>query len=153
MKNSIEEIFKLFLSTRPNALAKIRGGKDYPNMFGEVKFYATPFGTLVFAFVQNLPQTETNFYGFHIHESGECDGDFFSSGGHYGGSIHPMHLGDMPPLMNANGNALSIFLDARISIKEIINKSIIIHLDPDDFTSQPAGNSGKRIACGIITKN
>ena len=59
----------------------------------------------------------------------------------------------MPPLFGCNGAAFSVFLTDRITVNEIIGKTVIIHSDPDDFTSQPSGNAGTKIACGVIRVN
>ena len=63
---------------------------------------------------------------------------------------HPYHAGDMPPIFGNNGYAFSIFLTNRFWTDEIIGKTVIIHLQPDDFHSQPSGDSGAKIACGEI---
>ena len=63
---------------------------------------------------------------------------------------HPFHSGDLPPLFGNNGKAVSIFLTNRFSVDEIIGRIMIIHGSPDDFTTQPSGNSGMKIACGVI---
>jgi len=67
-----------------------------------------------------------------------------------GSYAHPHHAGDLPPLFGNNGYALSMFLTTRFSVSEIIGRTVILHSAPDDFTSQPAGNSGVKIACGVI---
>lgn len=65
-----------------------------------------------------------------------------------------MHAGDLPPLLsNARGKAFGAVLCDGFTLNEILGKSVIIHRAPDDFTSQPAGNAGERIACGTIVKN
>ncbi|MBR0426851.1 MAG: superoxide dismutase family protein [Clostridia bacterium] len=56
----------------------------------------------------------------------------------------------MPPLLETNGYAYMSVLIGKLKIKDIIGKTIIIHDKPDDFTTQPSGNSGKKIACGVI---
>lgn len=66
------------------------------------------------------------------------------------GCPHPYHAGDMPPLFGNNGFAFSAFITDRFSIREIIDKTVIIHSAPDDFMTQPSGNSGAKIACGVI---
>lgn len=94
----------------------------------------------------------SNFYGMHIHEFGDCTPPFDKTGGHYNplNAQHPHHSGDMPPLMSSNGYAWMSFFDNRFTIEEIIGKSLVIHRMRDDFTSQPSGDSGEKIACGII---
>ena len=70
-----------------------------------------------------------------------------------GGCEHPNHAGDLPPLFGNNGFALSLFLTNRFTVDEVIGRTIIIHDHPDDFTTQPSGNSGTKIACGVIRRN
>ena len=104
-------------------------------------------------------------HGFHVHEAGDCsatDGSsakgHFNPGskahGHHGG--HDRHAGDLPNLVaDANGNAIYRAEVVGLSLSDgpnsILGRSMVIHADPDDYQSQPAGNSGKRIACGVIT--
>jgi Cu-Zn family superoxide dismutase len=103
-------------------------------------------------------------HGFHVHEAGDCSAADASSAkghfnpaakahGHHGSAER--HAGDMPNLVaDGYGNAtvsgeltlLSLGSDAN----GILNRSVVIHADPDDYKSQPAGNSGKRVACGVI---
>lgn len=140
------------LRSRPQAIAEITGGKDHPDISGIAQFYQTRSGVVVYAEVGGLPAGRRVF-GFHIHEGDFCRGEGFSDAeGHYDpdGSAHPYHAGDLPPLFGNDGFALSLFLTDRFSVSEIIGRAIIIHGSPDDFTTQPAGNSGERIACGII---
>lgn len=63
-----------------------------------------------------------------------------------------MHQGDMPVILSNDGDAFLSFFTRRFTIPEIIGKTVIVHLDPDDFTTQPSGNSGERIACGKIER-
>ena len=81
-----------------------------------------------------------------------CVSPFTSAGAHYSRTPaeHPNHSGDMPPLLGNQGYAWMAFYDKRFTIPEIIGKSLIIHRMPDNFTTQPAGDSGERIACGVI---
>lgn len=148
----IDRIFDKILYSQPIAWAKINGSENYPSITGFAHFYDTSDSCIVLVCVQNLPQN-TPFFGMHIHQKGVCEGDFSSAGSHWGEGLHPTHLGDLPPLKNANSNAFCMFLDSNFTAKETIGKSIIIHTMPDDFTSQPTGNSGERIACGIIKNN
>ena len=106
-------------------------------------------------------------HGFHIHEKGDCSsGDGMSSGGHFNprGKPHAVHTtpdrhtGDMPMLVaDASGNAtLVIELDVMTigsGETNIVGRGLIVHMDPDDFATQPTGNSGARVACGVITRS
>lgn len=155
-----DEIFvNLLTGNQPEAYANIRGNADNPHLYGIVKFYHTPLqGVLVEAEIFGLPYTSKpysgNFYGFHIHENGNCSKPFDQTGNHYNpdDTSHPEHAGDLPPLLGNHGFAYSVFFTERFTIKEIMGRSIIIHSNPDDFTTQPSGNSGTKIACGIIEK-
>lgn len=73
---------------------------------------------------------------------------------HYdpGSCEHPHHAGDLPPLFGNNGFALCAFLTNRFSVDEVVGRTVIIHDRPDDFTTQPSGNSGMKIACGVIRR-
>ena len=106
-------------------------------------------------------------HGFHIHEKGDCSsGDGMSAGGHFNPtgkphaspSVPDHHTGDLTMLVaDASGNvSLSMELDAMTigsGATDIVGKSVIVHKDPDDYTTQPTGNSGARVACGVIAKN
>ncbi len=106
-------------------------------------------------------------HGFHIHEKGDCSAaDAGSAGGHFnpGGQPHgrigasPHHLGDQMNIhADANGNATvdAHFVGVTLGSgqpNDVMNRALVVHADPDDYTSQPAGNAGKRVACGVITK-
>lgn len=152
--------FVSFLTQNPNAIARIYGSPNYPDLDGTIKFYSTTVGTIVISMVSGLPENDDvcrqPVFAFHIHEGGACSGndsDFFADAlTHYNPNScpHPYHAGDMPPLFSANGLAFFAFLTDRFSIDEIIGKTVIIHDSPDDFTTQPSGNSGSKIACGVI---
>ena len=107
-------------------------------------------------------------HGFHIHEKGDCSsGDGISTGGHFNpsgtehGSPGAMkhHGGDLGNLVaDANGNAALSGTIAMPGVTfdkggagSISGRGLMIHSDPDDFTTQPTGNSGKRVACGVIS--
>ena len=87
--------------------------------------------------------------------TGNTEDEFANSGMHYNpkNCPHPLHAGDLPPLLENNGYSYMSFLTNRFKLKDIIGKVVIIHDAPDDFTTQPSGNSGKKIACGKIEKN
>lgn len=150
---------QLLLYEQPKAIAWVTGNPANPQLGGLVKFYQTNYGgILVAAEVFGLPNINlpdsSNFYAMHIHEFGDCSGNFDKSGMHYNPTDqkHPGHAGDLPPLMGNQGYAFSVFYDKRLTIPEIIGKSVIIHSQPDDFTTQPSGNSGEKIGCGEIKR-
>ncbi len=148
----MNEIFKTIYAFKPTLVCNLQGSSEHKNIAGVVKFYECKMGVIVVTEITNLPPTKTNFFAMHIHENGSCQEDFESAGVHYGGDIHPLHKGDLPPLLSCNGRAFSATLTDRFSCDEIVDRSVIIHLGFDDFSSQPSGNSGKRIACGVIKK-
>lgn len=151
------------LNSRPNAFAIINGGEKYPRIKGFVRFYNTNTGIIVYTQVSGLPIQNKKcmepVFGFHIHEGEECTGnkadEFADTKMHYNPQKckHPYHAGDMPPLFGNNGYAVSVFLTDRFTIREIIDKTVIIHSNADDFTTQPSGNAGTKIACGKIQLN
>ena len=150
--------FAAILRYIPNAVAMVQGGELYPDINGTVRFYDTAYGTVVFAEVLGLPLgegREERIFGFHIHKGGSCRscGEAFSeTGGHYdtSDSPHPYHSGDLPPLFGSGGIAFLAFLTDRFNTEQIIGRTVVIHDGPDDFTTQPSGNSGLKIACGEI---
>ena len=150
------------LGRRPQAWTEVRGSEQYPDIRGSVRFYQTVYGVLTVAEIQGLPSPagacEAPIFGFHIHEGESCTGNaedpFADAQMHWNpnGCPHPYHAGDLPPLFGANGYAFLACLSHRFSVEEIIGRTVIIHSRPDDFTTQPSGNSGTKIACGKITR-
>lgn len=106
-------------------------------------------------------------HGFHLHEKGDCSsGDGLSAGGHFNpqgkphgapsGSEH--HAGDFPALRaDSYGNASIDALVDAITVTDgpnsVVGKGLIVHRDADDYQTQPTGNSGPRIACGVVHKD
>ncbi len=150
------------LSGRPDAKANVLGNEAYSGIKGTVNFFNTARGVLVCAQINGFPTSEekckSGVFAFHIHSGGSCTGNaddsFADAGTHYDpdGCPHPYHAGDMPPLFEADGYAFSAFLTCRFTVDEIIGKTVIIHDSPDDFTTQPSGNAGNKIACGVIVR-
>ena len=141
---------------KPQAIAVINGNIITSDVKGIVKFYRKTNCVLVVADINGLPRTDANFFGFHIHEGDNCDGiDFSGSKSHFNpyGAPHPKHAGDMPPLMLCGNMAHLSFITDRFKVADIIGHTVVIHDMPDDFTSQPAGNSGRKIACGVIKRS
>ncbi len=133
-----------------NIAATVKG----KGIIGSVSFKKYLDGTWVTAKISGLPD---GFFGFHLHEGSVCDESvgYASAGGHYNpqNTSHPYHAGDFPVLLSSNGLANMEFYTARITPEEAVGKTVIIHSNPDDFRTDPAGNSGERIACGIVRKN
>ena len=135
-----------------------------PNpVVGNVSFTALEHGVRVAGEIRGLaPGSE---HGFHIHEKGDCGDNGNASGGHFNpaGGTHGKyaapgsHAGELPSLV-ADGKGIarfsvddhSISLDAGLP-NNVIGRALVVHRDRDDFTSQPAGNSGPRIACAVIS--
>lgn len=144
-------------NNKPGASARIYGGGEYPGIRGIVTFRQMRGGVLVTTEIYNLPKnSKEQIFAFHIHDGNNCagrgDGAFPEAGSHYnpGGKEHPCHAGDMPPLFGNNGYAYMSFFTNRFTVSEIKGRVVIIHENPDDFTAQPSGNAGKKIACGKI---
>lgn len=106
-------------------------------------------------------------HGFHIHEKGDCSaadassaGDHFNPTGQPHGKVGstPHHLGDQMNIhADAKGDAAVDAHFAGVTLgsgaaNDVMNRALVVHADPDDYTSQPSGNSGKRVACGVIMK-
>lgn len=144
------------------AWADLRGDVLHPGIYGIALFHQTPDGVIVAVDVSGLPSAQGacsgRFFAFHIHEGSACRGSatdpFSAAGSHFNptGCPHPFHAGDLPPLLGCDGDALSVFLTNRFRVDEVIGRTVIIHDQPDDFTTQPAGNAGSRIACGVIER-
>ena len=148
------------LRQRPAAIAGVKGSDAYPKLCGEVLFYETRFGVFAVADIMGLPDVAeacgNRYFGFHIHTGESCNGSagdpFAMAQGHYNpqGCPHPSHAGDLPPLLSVRGRAFSAFLTDRFTVAEIVGRTVIIHGSPDDFKTQPGGDAGERIACGVI---
>jgi Cu-Zn family superoxide dismutase len=130
---------------------------------GTVAFAQSSDKVLVSGRVSGLkPNAE---HGFHLHEKGDCSsGDGMSTGGHFNPDSQPHgnhagvahHAGDLPSLKaDAAGVATFSFESPGISVgsggANIVGRGLIVHRDPDDYTTQPTGNSGPRLACAVVT--
>lgn len=147
------------------AYAAIKGGPLAPNINGGVYFMDVPGGTHVCVMVNGLPSHKPATansqpigpHGFHIHEFGNCTvGDpkdpFKAVGNHWNPTKQPHgnHAGDFPVLFSNAGTSMMCFFTNKFKVRDIIGKSVVIHENPDDYRTQPAGNSGKKLACGVI---
>ena len=148
----------------PTATATLKGvdGADH----GTVTLAQTPNGVLLTAELMGVP---AGVHGFHIHETGTCDASdgFQSAGGHFAGvsDTHGFlieggpHSGDMPNVHVPEDGMLTIeVLNTRISLDEggdgyLMDEdgsAILVHSGADDYESQPSGDAGDRIACGVV---
>ena len=159
------EISKDNVCKNKTAVAYVLGGPLRPQISGVVFFQDTLGGTLITAQISGLPDYQPGSkteepvgpFGFHIHEYGNCEvgnpnDPFQAAGGHWNplDQPHGNHAGDLPVLFSSSGRAYMSFYTNKFRVNEVVGKSVIIHQNPDDYRTQPSGNSGKRLACGII---
>ena len=134
---------------------------------GSATLTQTASGVLIDIEVSSIADGE---HGFHIHETGVCDAadGFKSAGGHFEPAQHQhgyeaeqgSHAGDMPNQFAAAGGKLRAHVlnpnvtlaDGPASVLDADGSALVLHADPDDYRSQPAGNAGDRIACAVIEK-
>ena len=146
----------------PSASASLEPTKGNPTA-GTVTFEQRGGRLVVAARVTGLAP---GAHGFHIHEKGDCSsGDGMSAGGHWNPSGKPHgnpaasdhHAGDMPMLVADGGGEARLTFEIEGTLGagagDVVGKAVIVHKDPDDFTTQPTGNSGARVACGVIRKS
>lgn len=148
----------------PTAQAELTDAQGV--VLGKATFTQLPDGVLIRLKASNLPP---GVHGFHIHERAECHGPgFTTAGGHFNpeGKAHGFknpngpHAGDLPNLsVPQNGTVDVSTLATRVTLGDGPNSlfrdggtSLMIHAGPDDYMTDPAGNSGARIACGPITR-
>ncbi len=130
--------------------------------FGEATFEEAGGKVRVVIYVQGLKPGQE--HGLHIHEVGDCSsGDGMSTKGHFNPfgkpHAHPgtpeRHAGDLPALKaDKDGRAkVDVMLDlitVAAGPASVIGRGLVVHADPDDYKTQPTGNAGARIACGVI---
>ena len=127
---------------------------------GTVTLTETPHGTLVKGTLSNLPAGE---HAIHLHEKGQCEAPFTTAGGHHNPNkkkhgvlvAEGKHEGDLPNLYaGADGKAQFDFFAHGLTLKSLADpdgSALVVHAGPDDYKSDPAGNAGDRIACGVVT--
>lgn len=129
-------------------------------VIGTVTFEEVNGGVKIVADIDGLTPGK---HGFHVHEHGDCSApDASKAGAHFnprntrhgGPDSSERHVGDLGNVeADSKGHAHYERVDALISLKgseTIVGRTVLVHADPDDYVSQPAGNSGKRIGCGVI---
>jgi len=129
--------------------------------FGEATFEQVGDKVRVVVFVQGLKPGQE--HGLHIHEAADCSGDATGAKGHFNpyGKPHghpgsaERHAGDLPALKANKGGRANVQVDIDIITvtpgpANIIGRGLIVYADPDDYKTQPTGNAGARIACGVI---
>lgn len=147
------------------AVAKVFGGPLYPEIRGTVWFQDVPGGTFISVQVSGLPcyrpappgGDPIGPHGFHVHTFGNCSiGDpnnpFLAAGQHWNpdNQPHGNHAGDFPVLFSNGGFGEMCFFTNKFKVWQVVGRSVLIHENPDDYRTQPGGDSGRRIACGII---
>lgn len=132
---------------------------------GVVTLTDTPNGVLIRADLSNLPP---GAHGMHVHETGACTPTFDAAGGHFNpgnrahGALVPagMHAGDLPNIRVPESGRVQVeVLEPGVTLDSGPNRlldtdgaALVVHSSADDYASQPAGNAGSRIACGVITR-
>lgn len=140
------------------AEAELRNAEG--QVVGAVNLQAVPSGVLLHVRLSGIPE---GVHGFHVHAVGLCDAPFTSAGGHYNphAKVHGLlvdggaHSGDMPNLtVPASGQLeveiLNTALRLDADLLDADGAAIVVHAGPDDYSSDPAGDAGPRIACGVI---
>lgn len=143
-----------------SAVAKI-APTEGNDVRGTVRFVKEGDRVRVIADLTGLTPGE---HGFHVHENGDCSApDASSAGGHFnpgnqphaGHEAHARHVGDMGNITaDSSGKAHLDYVDSMIALSgpnSVVGRSVIVHAGRDDLKSQPSGDAGKRVGCGLIT--
>lgn len=112
----------------------------------------------------DLKGVPAGIHGFHLHEKGDCGDDAKAAGGHFNPTSAPHaspeatshHAGDFGNVTaDAKGEVHTSFMTHSVTVapgpNSVVGHAVVLHADPDDLTTQPAGNAGKRIACGVVS--
>lgn len=160
MEETVLELFVFLMENEPEAKAEIRGNEKYPALKGTALFYPFWSGALVLVRAAGLPSYDEPCQGkwcaLHIHEGGRCSGTkenpFADAGMHFNplNCQHPEHAGDLPLLLSNHGDSFQLVYTDRFLPREVIGKTVIVHMNQDDYHTQPSGNAGDMIGCGKI---
>lgn len=142
------------------AVAEMRGYSD-TGIHGTTSFHEEGDSLLVTAEIHGLNPGAT--YGMHVHEFGDCatpeaSGEHFMAGEPHGNPFDPAgshHAGDLPNVQtDSAGVGRMSFMASTINLEggsiSVLDRSVVLHILPDDYITQPAGGTGERIACGVI---
>ncbi len=158
-------------AAEPAAVAQFANANGTPS--GEAQLFSLPTGTEI---VINVSGLTPGTHGFHIHTNGECASGldaasgrtvaFGAAGGHFdpgtskkhgqpGQALSHNHGGDLPNIVvDASGKGAVRYVNPNVTIaagaQSVMGRTLVIHADPDDYTTDPAGNSGTRVLCGVI---
>lgn len=172
MKIILIAIFSIFYLSMQSSFAEIAimAKSKIKNNSGEIvglaSFIESSEGVNIAVLVQSLTP---GLHGIHIHQIGKCNKpDFKSAGGHFNpystshGTKNPKgyHVGDLGNIyIKPDGTGSSLITSHLSTLQPGINSlmkedgtSVVIHSGPDDLISDPSGNAGKRVACGVIKK-
>jgi Cu-Zn family superoxide dismutase len=146
----------------PAAVAELKSASGSA-VAGTLQFAVSSTGVAITGELNGLPASTT--HGFHIHEKGDCSApDAKSAGEHFNPTGQPhgdplstaTHLGDIPNVQSdAEGHASVNATITSATLRDggpndLVGKAVIVHAQPDDYETQPSGNSGDRIACGVV---
>lgn len=134
------------------------------NPQGIVRFQQRSDGVFVTGRISGLRPNQE--HGFHVHEGSDCSGDALGTKGHFNPDSAPHgrhgsashHAGDLPALKaNADGIAEINVLVKKLTVAagptSVVGRGLIVHRDPDDYTTQPTGNAGPRPGCAVIRED
>ncbi len=164
-KNTMSQAnqFAYMAAEAPALHGELRGSAEFPDVQGSVFAYILDGALYLQAEFAGLPADRV--FGFHVHNGVICgaaasEEPFTEAGNHLSlcpegtwCGRHPYHAGDLPPVISDRDGyaAMEVYLGKAL-ISDYSGKPLILHSMPDDFTTPPAGNSGKRIACGIFAE-
>jgi Cu-Zn family superoxide dismutase len=147
----------------PRTAVAVLEARSGSSVSGRVELVEGSRGVGAHVELQGLPPNSE--HGFHVHEQGDCSApDAASAGGHFNPGKAPHgrpeslvhHAGDLPSVHADSAGKVKVDVPIEgVTLAEgptsIVGRSLVVHRDPDDYTTQPSGNSGPRLACGVIT--
>jgi Cu-Zn family superoxide dismutase len=150
------------LTELPHAVAEMKSTSG-SQVMGTISFLESPDNIAGARIVVQLTGLQPGPHGFHIHETGDCSApDAASAGAHFNPHMMPhgsrtapeRHSGDLGNVVANDAGEVDVTIDdATVSFEgddSVLGKAVIVHADQDDYTTQPSGNSGDRVACGVI---